>query len=205
MEIKVNQIMLATRNKDKIREIKEILSCEVEIKTFLDYPDAPSVIEDKDSIEANSQKKAIEIARFTGLYSIADDSGLFVDALGFSPGVYSSRWAGEGCSYRDNNLKLLNMLKGVKWEDRKASFKCAITIASPDGRFHTEVGEVRGYILEEMRGENGFGYDPLFFVKDFNSTFAQMPPELKNKISHRAKALKLIKPYLEKVIYYGVI
>lgn len=203
MQIVTKEIMIASKNKNKIKEIKNIVSPYVVLKSFIDYPDVPDVAEDGDSIEENSMKKALEIAKFTGLYSIADDTGLFVRALGGEPGVYSARWAGEDCTYDDNNRKLLNALRNVEFKDRKAVFKCAITIASPDGDTHTEVGEIEGYIAENLRGENGFGYDPLFYVPAFNMTLAEMDFDTKNKISHRRKALELIKPYLERVIYYG--
>ncbi len=203
MEIVTKEIMIASKNKNKIKEIKNIISGDVVLKSFMDYPDIPDVLEDGKTIEENSMKKAVEVARFTGLYSIADDTGLFVQVLGGEPGVYSARWAGEGCTYADNNRKLLNALKNVEFKDRKAVFKCAITIASPDGDTHTEVGEIEGYIAENLRGENGFGYDPVFYVPALDKTLAEMDFETKNKISHRRKALELIKPYLERVIYYG--
>jgi XTP/dITP diphosphohydrolase len=204
MELKLKELMIASKNKNKISEIKSIISADVKLKSFMDYENIPDIVEDAQSIEGNSIKKAVEIAKFTGNYSIADDTGIFVEYLGGEPGVLSARWAGPGCSYEDNNKKLLGKLKGVKWENRKAVFKCAITIASPDGRYHSRVGELNGYIGTEIKGNNGFGYDPLFFVPDFSMTLAEMNAELKNKISHRAIALKLIKPVIDRLLNYGI-
>ncbi len=203
MKLKINEILIASKNKDKIKEIKSILPPIVVVKSFCDYNDFPDVVEDGKTIEENSRKKAIEIARFFNIPAISDDTGLFVDALGGQPGVFSARWAGEKCSYYDNNIKLLNELKGIKWEDRKAVFKCAITLAKPDGKYVSVVGEVEGYISFEMKGKNGFGYDSVFYLPSYSMTYAEMESDLKNKVSHRAKALELIKPYIEKLIYYG--
>lgn len=193
----LKEIILATKNKDKIREIKNIIKgYDVKIKTFLDFNDFIDIEEDRLTIEENSQKKAIEISKHKRLYAIADDTGLFVDALNGRPGVYSSRYAGKNASYIDNNIKLLKELEGIKTEKRTATFRCAITLAGPSGKYITVVGEIKGYILNEMKGNNGFGYDPLFYIPEYDMTFAQMPLELKNKISHRADALNKIKPYL---------
>ncbi|MCX7905867.1 MAG: hypothetical protein N2446_04110, partial [Elusimicrobiales bacterium] len=133
--------------------------------------------------------------------ALADDSGLFVDKLNGEPGVFSARWAGKGCSYLDNNKKLLERLHGIDFKERTAKFRCAITFAFPDGRFITEVGELEGYILDKMRGANGFGYDPLFFVIEKNKTLAEMSSCEKNKLSHRYKALIKIKPYIENFVF----
>ncbi len=196
----IKKIVFATKNRDKLREIKKILWDVEDIQwlCFLDFDNFPDVIEDRPTIEENSRKKAVEVSSFYGMAAVADDSGLFVDFLNGEPGVFSARWAGKGCSYKDNNLKLLDKLRGVSFEKRTATFRCAISFALPDGRCITEVGEIGGYILNEMRGEGGFGYDPLFWVKDKNKTFAEMSLDEKNSISHRAKALLKIKPYILK-------
>jgi XTP/dITP diphosphohydrolase len=199
----IDTIMLATKNPDKVKEIIKILPPNIKIKTFNDFKNLPDVIEDGLTIEENSQKKAIEIARFTSLVSIADDTGLFVEALNFRPGVYSSRYAGENATYEDNCKKLLEEMKGFKGRDRRAFFRCAITIAFPDKRFVTCVGEIEGIIALKPRGKNGFGYDPLFYVPSYHMTFAEMPLELKNKISHRGKAVEMIKPIIDKIVKYG--
>ena len=196
-------IMLATKNSDKIKEIVEIIPNFVNVITFKDFKEIPDVIEDGLSIEENSQKKAIEIAKYTSLVTIADDTGLFVDALGGRPGIYSSRYSGENATYEDNYIKLLNEMRGLKGRERKASFRCAATLALPDGRFITQVGEVEGIIAIKPRGNNGFGYDPVFYLPRYRMTFAEMPSDLKNKISHRAKAFRMLEPFIEKVISYG--
>lgn len=199
--VRMVRIIFATKNKDKIKEIVNFFSDLKQVKwlSFNDFDSFPDVIEDSDTIEGNSIKKAVEVADYFKIPALADDSGLFVDWLGGSPGVYSSRWAGPGCSYKDNNIKLLESLKGVKWEDRTATFRCAVTLAFPDGKYITEVGEVSGYILNEMKGDKGFGYDPLFWVPNLNKTFAEMDIEEKNRISHRFRALEKIKPHIYKI------
>lgn len=194
----MKEIVLASRNNDKIREIRNFFSDLKNIKwlSLNDFDSFPEVVEDQLTIEGNSQKKAVEIASYFKIPALADDSGLFVDWLGGEPGIYSSRWAGPGCSYMDNNIKLLEALKGVRWEKRTATFRCAITLAFPDGFYITEVGEVRGYILDEMRGDNGFGYDPVFWLPHLQKTFAQLSIEEKNRVSHRFKALEKMKKHL---------
>jgi len=199
----INVIMLATKNYDKIKEIIKIIPSGIKIKTFNDFEYIPDVIEDGKTIEENSQKKAIEIARFTSLVSIADDTGLFVEYLNFRPGVYSSRYAGENATYEDNCRKLLKEMEKFKGKERKAFFRCAATIAFPDGRFITKVGEIEGIITLKQMGNNGFGYDPIFYVPSYRMTFAQMPLDLKNTISHRAKAFKMLEEIIKKVVSYG--
>jgi XTP/dITP diphosphohydrolase len=145
------------------------------------------VIEDGDSFEANAMKKAVSLAMATGLWSLADDSGLEVDALGGAPGVYSARYAGEPVSYSANNAKLLHELDGQS--NRKARFRCAIALCSPKGIARVVDGRCEGYIPTSVRGSGGFGYDPLFVADGFTHTFAEMDPRTKNEISHRARAL----------------
>lgn len=203
----MKKIIFATKNRDKIKEIKKFFSDieGIEWLSVADFKDMPDVVEDELTIEKNSQKKAIEIARFTNIASLADDSGLFVDFLNGEPGVFSARWAGNGCSYLDNNMKLLEKLKGVEFEKRTAVFRCALTLAFPDGYYVTEIGEVKGYILTEMRGNKGFGYDPLFWIKEKNKTFAEMDLEEKNSLSHRYLAMLKIKPHIIKFIRDGLL
>ncbi|RLE08699.1 non-canonical purine NTP pyrophosphatase [Candidatus Aerophobetes bacterium] len=193
------EVVLATKNLDKIEEIKEILKdLGIKILTFKDFPDFPIVKEDKDTLEGNALKKARAIARFTGKVALADDSGLEVEALGGAPGVFSSRFAGEDATYEDNNRKLLSLLKGISLKKRRATFRCVIAISDPKGSEKIVEGVCRGKIIEENRGDNGFGYDPLFQPEGFTKTFAQMSPREKNQISHRAKALKKAKEALRK-------
>lgn len=198
----MKKIIFATKNKDKLKEIKEFFSDLKEVLwlSFNDFNNYPDVLEDRDTIEGNSQKKAISISKFYNLPSLADDTGLFVDYLNGEPGVFSARWAGSGCSYLDNNRKLLDKLKDVPIEKRTAVFRCAITFALPNGFYITEVGEIRGYIAFEMKGSNGFGYDPVFLVPELGKTLAELSLEQKNKISHRFKALEKIKPHIIKFI-----
>jgi XTP/dITP diphosphohydrolase len=183
------KIVLATNNRDKIREIKNILSgLPAEILTGEDFPGFPKVDETGKTLEENAILKAESIFRFTRLPSLADDSGLEVEALNGAPGVLSSRFAGEHCSYQDNNRKLLRLIKDVPLEKRKAKFVCVVAIAKGIDEITTVRGEVRGVIATEEKGENGFGYDPIFFIPRLNRNFAQLTLDEKNKISHRALA-----------------
>lgn len=193
------KIFLATGNKNKIEEITDILKNikDISILSIKDGIEIPEVIEDGDTFEANSTKKALEIAKFTGMITIADDSGLCVDALGGVPGVYSARYSGEGATDASNNAKLIANLQGV--ENRKAHFVSVITLGKPDGRFYSFRGEVAGEIIDTPRGETGFGYDPHFYVPEYKKTLAEMP-EMKNVISHRANALKKLEKELEKIL-----
>lgn len=194
----MEKLFLATGNKDKIKEVKAILPTgKFILETFLERPDMPKVDEDGATLAENSIKKAVSAASYFKMPAIADDTGLEVDALNGAPGVYSARWAGENCSYVDNNLKLLREMKGIPWPQRKARFVCVITLAFPYGNVKTFEGVVEGFIAEKMLGDGGFGYDPLFFVPEFGLTYAQMPISAKNKISHRAKALSALSKYLE--------
>lgn len=190
-------LVIGTKNKDKAKEIKDILSdINMEIKTLDEFDNILDITEDAPTIEGNSVKKATAVARITNSYCLSDDTGLEVEYLNGKPGVLSARWAGEKASYEENNRKLLEELKNVSFENRKARFKTAVTLASPEGKYITETGVIEGYILEEPRGKNGFGYDPLFWIIDYQMTLAELPPEIKNKISHRKKAIERIKPYI---------
>lgn len=193
------EIVLATHNPDKIKEIISVLPSNLKVKTFLDFKNFPEVLENGKTFQENALKKARQICLYTKLPALADDSGLEVDFLGGAPGIYSARWAGNKCTYMDNNLKLLNALKGVPFEKRTAKFKCVIALVFPDNTEKIFEGEISGYILEELKGKNGFGYDPLFYVPGFNKTLAEMEPALKNQISHRAIALKKLREYLLKI------
>lgn len=193
------KIVLATNNRDKIREIKNILSdLSAEILTLEDFPNFPKIKETGKTLEENAILKATSIYQFTGLPSLADDSGLEVDALNGAPGVLSSRFAGKHCSYQDNNRKLLSLMKNIPWEKRGATFVCAVAIAKGIDDIKTVRGEVRGIIAYEEKGENGFGYDPVFYLPHLDKTFAQLPLEEKNKISHRAQAFTKAKELIQK-------
>ena len=189
------KIFLATANKHKIEEISDIFSGieNIEILSIKDGIEIPEVIEDGKTFEDNSKKKAVEIAKFLNMITIADDSGLCVDALNGEPGVYSARYSGTGDDLK-NNEKLIENLKGV--ENRKAKFVSVITLAKPNGETYSFRGEIEGKIIDIPRGNTGFGYDPYFYVEEYQKTLAELP-ELKNKISHRAKALEKLKENLK--------
>ena len=193
------KIFLATGNKHKIDEIKAIFKNvkDIEILSIKDGIEIPEVVEDGDTFEANSAKKALEIAKFTGMITIADDSGLCVDALNGEPGVYSARYSGEGATDASNNAKLIKNLQGI--ENRKAHFVSVITLGKPDGRAYSFRGEVEGEIIDIPRGDTGFGYDPHFYVAEYGKTLAEMP-EMKNVISHRVNALKKLEVELEDIL-----
>lgn len=192
------KIFLATGNKHKIKEIEKIFKMDnVEILSINDGIEIPEVEEDGTTFEENSKKKALEIAKFTNMITIADDSGLCVDALGDAPGVYSARYAGEHGNDLDNNKKLVKELQGV--ENRKARFVCVITLAKPTGETYSFRGEVEGDIIDVPQGTEGFGYDPHFFMKEYGKTLAEIP-EIKNKISHRARALEKLKENLDEIL-----
>jgi XTP/dITP diphosphohydrolase len=180
--------ILATHNRDKIKEFKNKLGSSICLKTLDDFPDMPDVIEDGDTLEHNAIKKAREIHTFTGLPAIADDTGLEVAALKGAPGVYSSRFAGENVSYQDNVKKLLSELKGIKSEHRNACFRTKIAFVDGDEVWCVD-GSVDGRILEEQVGNDGFGYDPVFYYEPLKKTFSELDLDVKNKISHRGKAI----------------
>ncbi len=183
------KIVLATNNRHKVTEIKNILTgVSAQILTLEDFPGFPQVEETGETLEENAILKAREICRFTGLPSLADDSGLEVDALDGAPGVRSSRFAGEGCSYEDNNKKLLKLLENVAWEERTARFVSVVALARDPDSMVTVRGEIRGVIGLEEKGEAGFGYDPIFYVPELKKTFGQLSLEEKSRISHRARA-----------------
>jgi XTP/dITP diphosphohydrolase len=190
-------VVLATRNQNKIKEILAIFQDDsIQFLTLDNFPGAPEVVEDSPTLEGNAQKKAYEIAHFTQHIALSDDSGLEVDFLDGMPGVISARFAGKGCSYNDNNTKLLSALKGVPTEHRKARFRCVMALAVPGGATLTVEGRLDGYITDRARGEDGFGYDPVFLVPEVGKTMAEMSPSQKNSLSHRFKALQIIRPTL---------
>lgn len=184
------KFILASKNRHKAEEMQAILGDKIELITQ-DEAGAGDleVIEDGDTFEANAIKKAVTVMKATGSPSIADDSGLCVDALGGAPGIYTARFAGENATDEDNIQKLLAELKGIEHKNRTARFVCVIAVAYPDGKTQTFRGECEGYILNEKRGENGFGYDPVFYVEEFDKAMAELPAEVKNSISHRSRAL----------------
>ena len=192
----MKKLFLATGNKKKIKEISDILEG-YEILSINDGYKIPDVIEDKDTFEGNSQKKAIEIAKAVNMPVIADDSGLCVEALGGGPGIYSARYSGENATDESNNIKLIQELKDK--ENKRAKFVCVITLAKPDGEYHSFRGEVEGLIVEEPGGTDRFGYDPHFYIEKYGKTFCEIP-EIKREISHRAVALKKLQKEIDKYL-----
>lgn len=192
-------IVAATGNQHKIQEISAILApfqMQVISRADAGVPDI-EIEEDGLTFEENSRKKAVEIMKLSGKIAIADDSGLEVEVLGGEPGVYSARYAGEGATDEKNNEKLLDLLKDVPDEKRAASFVSVVTMVYPDGNVLVARGECRGHILRTPRGSNGFGYDPLFVPNGYDKTFAELSSVEKNKISHRANALLMLRTLLE--------
>ncbi|MHB8174828.1 MAG: XTP/dITP diphosphatase [Nitrospirota bacterium] len=196
------ELVVATTNKGKLREIQAMLKgTRVRVLSLEDFPDCPEVVEDKETFRENALKKARAVARYTGKLALADDSGLAVDALDGAPGVYSARFSGPGADDLKNNKKLLRLMKDVPDERRGARFVCVMALAGPKGagiKERTVRGVVRGRRRREMRGPGGFGYDPLFYYSPKKMTFAEMGPEEKNKVSHRARALMKIKALFNK-------
>ncbi len=191
------QIVIATRNLGKMQEISAILkSSQIKFLSLLDFPQFPEIIEDGTTFAENAQKKAIVISRLTGLLAIADDSGLCVEALQGKPGIFSSRFAGDNATDRQRCQKLLCLLQGIPLAQRKATFVCAIAIASPQGQVQIVEGKCQGLISISPRGNFGFGFDPIFLLPKLGKTMAEISPAEKNRISHRARALRKLKKFL---------
>jgi len=196
----IRELVLATRNRHKVIELVALLrDLGITIRSLDEFPDAPDVVEDGATCEANAIKKARAIAEFTGLPAVADDTGLEVDALGGRPGVYAARYAGENATYDDNCRKLLRELTGVPRERRTARFVTVAALALPSGDIQVAQGTLDGTIAEEASGTVGFGYDPVFFVPALGKTLAQLSADQKNKISHRAKAFTQAKDLLQEM------
>ncbi len=194
-------LVVATHNRGKVKEIEAILSfMDLEILSLQDFDNVPVIVEDGSSFRENARKKAEIIARFSGEVTLADDSGLEVDALGGRPGVFSARFDGENADDVANNIKLLKELQGVPLFNRTARFCCAVAVAIPSGETEIAEGYCNGLIAEKPRGVGGFGYDPLFIVPAYDKTFAELPLEVKNEISHRGKALARAVIILEKIL-----
>lgn len=203
----MKKFILASNNKHKIREIKEILKdFKLDILSLDEAGIDLDVEEDGKTFEENSFKKANEIRKYllsrghSDFIVMADDSGLEVDYLNGEPGIYSARYAGEHGNDFKNNEKLLDKLSGVKREDRGANFVCVIVAVTDKGEKIVSEGKSYGLILESLSGSEGFGYDPLFFVPEYNKTFAEMTPDEKNAISHRGRALDMLKDSLKNIL-----
>lgn len=198
----MKELLVATRNKHKVKEIKDILKdLSLSVQGIKDGAwQIPEIVEDGKTFKENAVKKAKTIADITGILTIADDSGIEVDALGGEPGIFSARFAGEKATDRENNLKLLNLLRDFPLERRGAQFRCVIAIAVPHGKIEVVEGICRGGVGVCEVGGQGFGYDPIFIPVGYNKTFAELNASVKNKISHRGRALEKAKLVLEKII-----
>ena len=195
------ELVIATKNKKKLAEIKDILKVRgIKITSLEEYRHAPRIIENGRTFKANALKKADKIARFTGKLALGEDSGLCVDALGGQPGVYSSRFSGKDKSDDKNNAKLLRLMQNVPETKRGAYYVCAVAIADKDGPVGIVEGKCSGRIGHELKGTRGFGYDPLFVIPKFKLTFAQLGEKVKHRMSHRYYALKKAKKVIFKYI-----
>ena len=193
----MKKLIFATGNENKMKEIRMILGdLDYEILSMKEAGIDADIVEDGKTFEENAIIKATAISKLSGCLVLADDSGLEVDYMDKMPGLYSARWMGEDTSYRIKNKAIIDKLEGVPDEKRTARFVCAIAAAFPDGRVVTKRGTIEGIIGYEERGENGFGYDPIFFLPEYGKTTAELSPEEKNQISHRGRALELIKSEL---------
>jgi XTP/dITP diphosphohydrolase len=201
-EKRLTTLLIATNNPGKVREYEELLAG---LSVAITYPAQEQLVlevdEYGDSFEENARIKALAYAHASGLLTLADDSGLEVDVLGGAPGVRSARYAGHDATDSDRNRKLLAELADVPAASRSARFRCVVALVQPDGRIHTEEGTCEGMIGLAPRGEHGFGYDPIFVVKGHGGqTMAELAPELKNRISHRARAVTAARPILARIL-----
>ena len=195
----MRDLVVATGNAGKLREIKAMLEgLPLRVLSPSEAGGLPEVVEDGETLLANAQKKARSAAAHTGLLALADDTGLEVDALDGAPGVYSARWAGEGCTYEDNNRKLLSELAARPGADRRALFKTVMVLSEPKGREDWVLGRVEGLIMKQPMGKEGFGYDPLFFVPAMGRTYGEMDLAQKNQCSHRGEALARVRKMLDR-------
>lgn len=194
----MKKLVFATSNENKIREIREILSgMDFEVITMKEAGLDMDIVEDGKTFEENALIKARAVAEASGEIAVADDSGLEIDYLGKEPGIYSARYLGHDTSYDYKNSVILERLEGVPDEERTARFVCAVAVVFPDGSSKTFVHTMEGQIGYEIAGQNGFGYDPIFFLPEYGKTSAEISPEEKNAISHRGKALRALAEYLK--------
>lgn len=197
----MKKIIFATTNQGKVREVKMMMEgFDVELYTMKEAGIDVEIVEDGNTFEENAIIKAKTIMEITGETALADDSGLEVDYLDGAPGIYSARFLGEDTSYEEKNDYIINKLKDAKGKERSARFVCAMAVAFPDGEVLTCKGTIEGLITYEQKGKNGFGYDPIVYVPEFEMTTGEMSPELKNSISHRGKALEQMKEILSRRI-----
>ncbi|MFQ5806259.1 MAG: XTP/dITP diphosphatase [Phycisphaerae bacterium] len=195
------EILLATHNAGKVREIRQLAACAGWRWHGLDdFPPVPEAVEDAATFAENARRKALHYAAATGLPTLADDSGLEVDCLGGAPGVHSARYAGAPRDDAANNRKLVAALAGVPLEQRTARFRCAMAFARPGTALAQTQGIVEGLIIDEPRGDNGFGYDPHFLLPELDKTMAELPPKEKNALSHRGQALRAMLPEIARIL-----
>lgn len=194
-------ILVATSNPHKLREILQVMDdLPVRWGTLADHDPMPEPVEDAQTFQGNAVKKALHYAAHTGAWTLADDSGLEVDAIGGAPGVHSARYAGPEQDATANNAKLVAALRGIPLARRTARFRCEVALAAPDRVLATASGTIEGLILDEARGRHGFGYDPHFLVPAEGLTTAEMDPEQKNRLSHRGQALRALRPKLQALL-----
>jgi XTP/dITP diphosphohydrolase len=199
-------IIFATTNPGKISELKACIGSQLKWLSLTDFNEIAEITEDGSTFAENARKKALGYAKATGCWTIADDSGLVIDALGGAPGVHSARFSGEKLTGKDRTLidhrnitKVLELLKNVPKEKRTARFVCCLCLASPEKILLETQGTLEGYITDREIGTNGFGYDPIFYVPDLQRTVAQLSPDEKNAVSHRGNAIRKLKPLLEQI------
>ena len=207
------RLVLGTRNRKKGLELAQLVAppwepnsrlARLAVETLDAYPNVPDVVEDADTFAGNARKKAAETAQALGLWVLADDSGLAVDALGGAPGVFSARYAGEPADDEANNRKLLEALEDIPDDRRGAAFLCTLALADPSGAIRLEAeGICRGRIIREARGPGGFGYDPLFLIPEYHKTFGELGALAKHQLSHRARAFARLRPALDRLISLG--
>lgn len=200
-------VLIASHNKGKIKEFNDMFkSLHIKVKSLLDYPEIEEVEETGTTFEENARLKAETIANQLGVITLADDSGLVVPALNGEPGVYSARYSGEPKDDQRNNLKLIEEMKNLTDEERQAYFVSTLVLAYPNNESLVVEGKVDGYILQELSGQDGFGYDPLFYYPPFEKSFGELSLADKNKISHRAVAMKLlnksVNKWMEELVNY---
>lgn len=193
-------LVLASRNRGKLNELRALLDERVDIRTLDDYPNAVETVEDGETFQANALKKARDVVAHTGEIALSDDSGLEVDALGGAPGVLSARFAGPSATDAANNAKLLEQLRDVPESKRTARFRCVLALVTPEGSEQTVEAAWKGVMLREERGDNGFGYDPLFFSPPQGKTSAELTREEKNRVSHRGQALVKARALIEALL-----
>jgi len=193
------EIVIASTNSHKIREVKAMLKGHVQydIRSLLDFPQYQPPPETEDTFEGNAKLKAVHAAKALNRWVLADDSGLVVPAIGGEPGVYSARFAGEQATDLDNRKKLLQKMEHLLEEDRNAYFECCLVLASPAGVKKSVTGICEGTLLTQEKGRGGFGYDPLFIKHGYSKTFSELEESIKNRVSHRRKALDKMLPFLE--------